>query len=310
MRGDKYNQRKEDFMQVINNAVYAFSKENAPVATATAGEILTFKTQDCFGQQITSEDQLVHELDLSKANPTAGPVYVEGAMPGDVLVVDILDIQVAEYGFACSIGGTGPLADQSEVRTKIISIEHGVASYNDMRWPIDPMIGVIGTAPAEGEIPCGFAGDHGGNMDSAIIRKGSKVYLPVRVAGGLLQIGDLHATMGDGEVSGTGIEVSGEVLARVSLIKEFELHWPVTETTDAWYVNATAPAYGDSLVAAANELGRLMEPVYGWDMTDIFIYLSLQGNVGVNQGVYPVDGQMINLRFGIPKSLDKKPLIG
>lgn len=296
-------------MKVIDNVSYVFSKDNEPVAKVDSGEIVKFITKDCFCEQIKSEDQLVQELDLTKANPTAGPVYVEGAEPGDVLAVDILDVSVKSPGFACVIGGTGPLADECEIRTRMITIEDGIASYNDVKWPVKPMVGVIGTAPAEGEIACGFSGDHGGNMDSAIIKKGARLYLPVRAAGALFQLGDLHATMGDGEVSGTGIEVSGEVVVRLSLIKNFELNWPVTETEDFWYVNSTAPTYGEALVKASKELARLLEPAYGWDVTDIFIYLSIQGNVEINQGVYPVHGDMISLRFGVPKTTNKKPLI-
>jgi len=116
--------------------------------------------------------------------------------------------------------------------------------------------------------------------------------------------------MGNGEISGTGIEISGEVLVRTSLIKNFELNWPVTEKQDSWYVNATGKDYDESLYIGCHELCRLMQPVYGWDATDIFIYLSLQGSVEVNQGARPVHDEMVNLRIGIPKVPGKKPLIG
>ena len=297
-------------MKIIDQSIYTFSKDNPPLVNAQPGEVLLFKTMDCFGEQFQSEDQLVYELDLTKANPAAGPVYIEGAEPGDVLVVDILDIQVQDRGFACSMGETGPLESISEVRTRMIPIIDGYAHYKDIIWPISPMIGVIGTAPAEEEIPSGMAANHGGNMDSKYICKGSRVYLPVRVAGALLQMGDLHATMGDGEICGTGIEISGEVLVRTSLIKNFELNWPVTEREGWWYVNSTGKDYEDSLIIGCKEMCRLMEPVYGWDATDIFIYLSLQGSIEVNQGVKPVHEEMFNLRIGIPKTPGKKPLIG
>lgn len=296
-------------MKIIKDSVYTFSANNAPVEKVEPGELLQFQTQDCFGGQITSEDQLVHELDLTKANPAAGPVYFYGAEPGDVLVVEILRIRVDVVGFACSIGETGPLASSSEVRTKVIPIKHGQAQFNDVQWNIKPMIGVIGTAPAEGEMACGFAGDHGGNMDSKLIREGTKVYLPVRVPGGLLQIGDLHASMGDGEICGTGIEIGGEVIVSVNLIKNFELNWPVTETARGWYVNTTAPGYEEALEYAALELSRLMKPAYRWDETDNFIYFSLHGNVGVNQGCFPCHTPMFTLRLGIPKMAGKPSLL-
>lgn len=296
-------------MQIINSLNYVFSKNNKPVAKAKSGEILLFKTEDCFGGQITKESQLMHDIDFEQTNPTSGPVFVEGAEPGDVLVAEILDIEVRNKGASCSIDNIGPLHDISETRTRIIEIQDGYAKYNDISWKVEPMIGVIGTAPIGDDVPSGLAGDHGGNMDSKLIVKGSKVYLPVRVQGGLFQVGDLHASMGDGEVSGTGLEVGGDITIRLSVIKDFELNWPVTETDNNWYVNTTSLEYGESLVSASKELCRLMKPVYKWDETDIFIYLSLQGDVGVNQGVYPIHSPMFTLRFGIPKSSERGALI-
>lgn len=296
-------------MRVIKDCVLTFSKNNKPVENAAPGELLLFETMDCFANQFRSEEQLVHELDLSKANPATGPVFVEGAEPGDVIVVDILDIDVCETGFACTIGGTGPLSDQFEVRTRMIPVKDGIAHFNDVSWQVDPMIGVIGTAPSGEDVVCGLAGDHGGNLDSRLISKGSRVYLPVRVPGGLLQMGDLHASMGDGEICGTGIEIAGRVLVRVELLKSFELNWPVTETSHGWYVNAVGPNYDYCLYEAAKEMCRLMKPVYGWDATDIQIYLSIQGNVEVNQATRPMYTDMMVFRLGIPKRADKAPLI-
>lgn len=296
-------------MKIIDRSVYTFSRHNEAVAEVDSGEVMLFKTMDCFGGQFTSEEQLVHELDLTRANPAAGPVFVTGAEPGDVLAVDILDVGVKDAGFACSMGETGPLHDVSELRTRMIPIENGCAKFNDVVWPIDPMVGVIGTAPAGEAVACGHAGDHGGNIDSRMIKKGSRVYFPVRVKGALLQMGDIHATMGDGELSGTGIEIAGEVLVRVTLVKGFALNWPVTELADRWYVNATGKDYDEALWLACHELERLMEPVYGWDATDIFIYLSIQGMTEINQAARPIHDDMVNVRVGIPKIPGKRALV-
>ena len=297
-------------MKIIDKSVYTFSKNNPPFCSAQPGEVLLFRTMDCFGGQFTSEDQLMADLDLTKANPAAGPVFIEGAEPGDVLAVDILDVKVADVGFACSMGEAGPLYDICELRTRMMPIVDGCVQFNDVKWPIDPMIGVIGTAPSGEDVATGHAGDHGGNMDSRKIVKGSRVYFPVRVPGALLQMGDIHATMGDGEICGTGVEIAGEILVRTTLIKNFELNWPVTETADCWYVNAKGKDYDESLILCSKEMCRLMEPVYGWDPTDIFIYLSLQGDVEINQACRPMHDDMVNVRLGIPKTQGKKPLIG
>lgn len=296
-------------MKTIDNLNYVFSKENDPVYNADPGEIVCFKTVDCFANQVKDEDSTMDKLDLSKSNPTAGPVFVEGAEAGDVIVVDILDIAIEDKGFACSIPKVGPLAETSKMRTRVFDIENGYVDFNGIKWKIDPMIGVIGLAPEEGEIACGYAYDHGGNLDSKKIVKGSKVYLPVRHPGGLLQIGDLHANMGDGEISGTGIEVGGEVTVKIDLIKHFELNWPVIETSENWYVNGVGKNFSEAYLHATHELARLMKDAYPLDETDIFIYLSLQGNAEINQYVYPVEGEMPSVRFGIPKNEYVKPLI-
>ncbi len=293
-------------MKIILGNAYTFSAENKPVDTAKAGEVLLFKTNDCFEGQIKCERDLVTEIDFSRANPTAGPVYIEDAKIGDVLVVDILNVEVGERGFACSFPGMGPLHHLCENRTKVFDIKDGCATLNDISWTINPMVGVIGTAPKEGAFPCGLAQDHGGNMDCNKIVKGTRVYLPVRVDGALLQMGDLHASRGDGEISGTGIEINGEVLVRTSLIKNFELNWPAVETDDMYYVNSTGKDYEESLINGTTEMARLMSSVYGWDTTDIFVYLSVQGSIEINQAARPFPGDMLNLRVGIPKLPNRK----
>ena len=297
-------------MQVIDKSVYTFSKDNPPFCTAQPGEILLFRSMDCFSGLITSEDQQIKGLGLNQVNPAAGPVFVEGAEPGDVLVVDVLDISVADVGVCRTAGKSGPLRDICQPRTRIMPVVDGFVQFNDIRWPINPMVGVMGTTPAGEPIATGYAGNHGGNMDSKKIAKGAKVYFPVWVPGALLQMGDIHATMGDGEICSTGVEIAGEILVRISLIKQFALNWPVTETEDKWYVNSTGKDYDEALILGCKELCRLMEPVYGWDATDIFIYLSAQGDVEINQACRPMRDEMVNIRVGIPKTTGKGPLIG
>lgn len=117
--------------------------------------------------------------------------------------------------------GLGVLGEKiTEAHTKIIPIKNGFAEFNEkIRLPLTPMIGVLGVAPAEGSVHCAVPGDHGSNMDTKLIKVGSKVYLPVFVSGANLALGDLHACMGDGELSGTGIETAGRVCLQVKLSK-------------------------------------------------------------------------------------------
>ena len=298
-------------MKIIDQSVYKFSKNNNPFTDADPGELLLFKTMDCFSNRLKTEADLITDLAYSYdvANPAAGPVYINGAQPGDVLAVDILDVQVAGQGVISTSEGCGPLCEDMEIRTRVVKIKDQVAEFNGVRFPIDPMIGVIGTAPDGDDVIDGYPGNHGGNMDSKIIEKGARVYFPVRVEGALLQLGDVHATMGDAELCGTGIEIPAEVLVKVSLIKDFELHWPVTETATHWYVNACAHEFPEALKYASEELQRLLMNVTGWDKTDTYMYMSVQSDVAINQACVPCEVAMI-LRFGTPKLPQFKPLIG
>ena len=136
-------------MQIIDSQVYTFSKDNEPCATAAPGDLLLFKTLDCFSNRIPDESVTMADLDYTYgfANPAAGPVFIEGAELGDVLVVDIYDIQVADEGTIATDDHCGPLFETTGYRTKKIPIVDGFALFNEVKIPVRPMIGVIGCAP-------------------------------------------------------------------------------------------------------------------------------------------------------------------
>ncbi len=308
-------QSEEETVQIIEDKVYAFSKDNPPCYTAQPGEVLQFNTLDCFSGRLTDETVTMKDMDFSYniTNPAAGPVYVEGAEVGDVLVVDIYDIQVADEGTITPTDDhCGPLFKGTDYRTKKIKIEGGMADFNGVRFPINPMIGVIGTAPAKGAPADGFVGNYGGNMDNKLITKGTRLYFPVRVPGALLQMGDVHATMGDAELCGTGIEIAAQITVRVNVLKNFELHWPVLETfgpAGKWYVNASAQEYNEALICASKEMQRLLMNITGWDAVETYMYMSVQSDVEISQGCKPCEVQL-SLRIGTPKLTEFPPLVG
>ena len=158
------------------NAVLNMSPKNTPVLRVPSGSNVIFETLDCFSNQIQREDQPFSSVGWDKINPATGPLYVEGAEPGDTLKVEILDIKIAEKGVMTTAPKLGALGDiVTGETTRIIPIEEGMVLFNDkIHIPIKPMIGVIGTAPAQQDIPTGAPGEHGGNMDC---KKSSKVPL-------------------------------------------------------------------------------------------------------------------------------------
>ena len=293
---------------MIKDYVYNFSAKNEPVKRVKKGEEIVFKTLDCFSNQVTSEDQLVTSLDFTRVNPATGPVFVEEAKVGDVLVVDLLDIQVEDMGFIATLPGTGPLFEEGGLRTKKIPIEDDHIVFNDVKLPINPMVGVIGVAPKEGEVPCGYPGAHGGNMDCNKIVKGSRLYFPVNVDGALFQLGDLHALMGDGEIAGSGVEIPGVVTVKLDVIKDLKLQWPVLQTEDMWYAIGSDEEFEKALHYASKQIQDLICKAYGWDKTDAYLYMSAAGSFEICQGCKPSD-LPVAVRFGVPKIKEKPELI-
>lgn len=294
-------------MLEVTGYSFVFSKDSEPEVKVDPNTEVRFKTLDCFCNQFNTDDKLTFDdIDMERVNPGTGPVYINGAEPGDVIAVHINDIQIADGGVAVSLG-MGPMAETSEAKIISPEIKDGMVQFNDIEIPIDPMIGVIGVAPKGEDVPCGMWGLHGGNMDNKKIVKGTTVYLPVNVEGALLQIGDLHAVMGDGELTGAGLEIAGSVDVKIELIKDFELNMPLLKTEDKWYTNANSPDFKEAQQIAVLEMQRLVTEAYGWDETDTAIYFSLQGDIEICQSTEP-DPWDITLRFGIPV-LEGKDLI-
>ena len=293
---------------MIKDYVYNFSAKNEPVKNVEKGEIVVFKTLDCFSNQVRSQDQLITSIDFNRVNPATGPVYVEGAKEGDVLVVDLLDIEVEDRGFIATLPDTGPLFEEGGLRTKEVPIEDGYIVFNDVKLPINPMVGVIGVAPKTEEIACGFPGAHGGNMDCSKVVKGSRLYFPVNVDGALFQLGDLHASMGDGEIAGSGVEIPGLVTVKLDIIKDFKLDWPILETKDMWYAIGSDQEFEKALHYSSKQIQDLICKTYGWDRTDAYLYMSAAGSLEICQACKPSDLPLA-VRFGVPKVKEKPSLI-
>ncbi len=202
------------------------TKNAAPAAFCQDGGTVVFETRDCYDDAVVSEKRPLGDKTDPIENPATGPLYVEGAAPGDVLKVEILDIRLRDWGVMRSSTMCGVFHEDFTERTARIFPICGDESdgryivFDDcLTIPLDPMIGVIGTAPAGEGITTDTPHSHGGNMDCHKIVKGSVLYLPVNVPGGLLSMGDLHALMGDGEVLICGLETAGRVTVRVHVIK-------------------------------------------------------------------------------------------
>jgi amidase len=288
--------------------IWAFGPDLAPVLEVEPGATVTFETNDCFTGQITSEDDLVTEIDFERVNSATGPVAVKGAEPGDSLVAEILDVRPIEVGFACLIPGFGQLIDQVEAPvTRLFKVEDGWIQMNEqVRFPARPMVGVVGVATDGETLGNGLAGRHGGNLDDHLHGPGARMYFPVRQPGGMFAVGDMHAAMGDGEVCFTGVEIAGEVDIRFDLLKGKQGTWPVTELADRWVPHATADNYDEALKLVSEEAARFLVDEWGFTMEDAFIFLSVACDAGVAQACKPAPGFGTIARFAIPK-IDATP---
>jgi amidase len=292
-----------------DQVIWAFGPDLEPVLEVEPGDTVVFETNDCFTGQIRSEDDLVTEIDMGRINGATGPVAVMGAEPGDSLVAEILDVTPIDWGVATLIPGFGQLID--EVRaplTRLFRVEDGMIRMNDrVSFPARPMVGVVGVATDGDTLSNGLAGRHGGNLDDHLHGAGARIFFPVRQPGGMFAVGDMHASMGDGEICFTGVEIAGEVTIRFDLLKGKQATWPVTELRDRWLPHATANDYGDALKLVSEEAARLLVDEHGFSLEDAFIFLSVACDAGVAQACKPAPGGFGTIaRFSIPK-LDATP---
>src|SRR5690606_34634756 len=126
--------------------------------------------------------------------------------------------------------------------------------FNELQIPVNKMIGVIGVAPEAEGVNCGTPGAHGGNMDNKMVTEGATLYFPVFAEGALFALGDLHAAMGDGEVSVSGVEVAGEVTVTLDVVKGMSLRHPMLENEEVFTQIVSAPTLDEAAKTAAVEM--------------------------------------------------------
>ncbi len=220
----------------IHRAHSHFGWNNAfePRLTIAPGESIEFETVDSSGGQLSPDSTVadVTALDFERVNPVTGPVYIDGAEPGDAVKVTLLSFTPSGWGWTANIPGFGLLADDfGEPALHVWRYDAGglaPALYGPGgQVPLKPLCGTIGLAPAETGLHSVVPPRRvGGNMDIRDLAAGTELCLPVEVAGGLFSLGDTHAAQGDGEVCGTAIESPMTVACRFDLVKDANLAFP------------------------------------------------------------------------------------
>lgn len=268
---------------------YGFDKDCEPVLKTDVPAKLIFETIDAFSGQIKTENDVMDGLDYSIMNPITGPVYFENAEPGDVLEIHIDKITCAPSGCALCVPGEGVIGHRvKEPKTRIYDISDNMVKIGNVKFPIDPMIGVIGVAPADEKPLAMYPGNHGGNMDARLIKQGATLYLPVQVKGGYLSMGDLHAVQGDGESFYTGLEVSGEVEITVDVRKDMKIDIPFVKSEGKFASIATAETTDEALSKAMEKLVDFIAVEKKLDFYDAGFLCGLYGNLEISQVVDPL----------------------
>lgn len=283
-----------------NKVIYSFGTLHKPVEYVKTGELVLLEAEDALGGQVKDETTSLDTLDWSKVDGATGPIFIEGAEPGDTLIVEILDIKPEEKGVIVTIPKYGVL-DNREFRgtTKVVTIKEGFVFFDEKtRVKANPMIGTIGVAPPQGgEIPSSTPGKHGGNMNVKDVTAGTKLYFPVFARGALFAAGDIHAVQADGELCVSSVETAGQLILRFGLIKGKMPQWPILETRDSYMVLTCAETLDESAKRASETAIEGLMNEHGWSFEEAYMFGSLAVDLRINQVVDPKKG----VRARIPK---------
>jgi acetamidase/formamidase len=253
---------------------FGWNNANPPVLTVAPGSTIEFQPIDASGGQLTPDSTVadIPKLNFARVNPVTGPVYIDGAEPGDAIKVTVLDIGPSGWGWTANIPGFGLLSDQfPEPALHIWKYDPGLrqpALFGPhAKVPLRPFCGTIGLASAEPGVHSIVPPRRvGGNMDIRDIGVGTELWLPVEVAGALFSVGDTHAAQGDGEVCGTAIESPCNVVARIELEKRaglsaprFRTSGPSSRHVDVKGYDATTGIGPDLFEAARHAVGGMID---------------------------------------------------
>jgi acetamidase/formamidase len=271
-----------------------------PLIQIAPGESVQFETVDASSGQLSRNSTAADlaKLDLARVNPVTGPVYVDGAQPGDALKITVLSFKPSGWGWTGNIPGFGLLTDQfpnahlhhwNYDPTSAKSVMYGPGG----RVPLRPMCGTIGVAPAAPGLHSIIPPRNvGGNMDIRDIGEGTELYLPIEVQGAIFSVGDTHAVQGDGEVCGTAIESPIDVALKFELIKGAKLKGPryttpgpVSNHFDAKGYEVTTGIGPDLMTgarAAVSEMVELLSKRYGYSPIDAYMLCSVCADLRIS----------------------------
>ena len=278
---------------------YLFSRYAPVVATVDPGEIIELYTEDAFSGLVREETDLPSRLERPGPNPQTGPVFVNGALPGDTLAVHIHSIEFTrDYGvsqISPAFGGlqatsfTAMLHEPLENQVFKYVIDGGRAyhpRHRHLAFELAPFMGTVATAPKLEAISTLVPFNQGGNMDVPDVKPGNTIYLPVAVEGAYFFTGDCHARQGDGELCGTAIEITSKVTLSFDIVKGMGTSWPRIESPTHYMAVGSARPLEDAARIAWLELISWMVEM-GWDKMHAYQMLTQVGEMTLGNMVDP-----------------------
>jgi amidase len=300
---------------------FTYCYAHPPAMRIAPGDTVVTNTRDASNDVFSVSDKTVSaKLDLTKVNPQTGPFYVEGAEPGDTLVVHIDSIEPnRDWGWGASIPGFGLLAPEYKTAMvtppvpdrlfvwhidrsrKTATVDLPNSKIGKVEVPIKPFFGTIGTAPAGKECISSLnPGPHGANMDFNEVVAGVTMQFPVFEPGALFMLGDGHSAQGDGEIDGAAIETSFNVKFTVNLIKGKKISWPhLINDTEIMSIGSTRPLI-DALRLACVDMVDWLVSDYGFEKYEALQLLGQTAHLYIANVVDP--------QFSVACALNKKYL--
>ena len=270
-----------------------FSRNISPVLRVPSGAVIEAETEEASDGQIRMDSGVedLTGMDFDPVHPLTGPVYVEGAQPGDVLAVTLHKIEVGDWGWVGVFPGFGLLAEdftEPYLRTFELGKDARSVKFTDkITVPLKPFPGVMGVAPDTDEMLSTIPPRaNGGNMDDHHLTEGTTVYFPIFVEGALFSIGDAHSVQGAGEVCGTAIETPMRIVYEVNVIKgKDKIREPQYETDDTYAVTAFATTLDEAAKKALRYMVDYLEEEHGLDRADAYVLCSLAGDLRIAEVV-------------------------